>query len=132
MSRRVLVADDEPLTAEMLALMLAFRGFDVICAHDGADALRQARSWKPDVILLDVMMPELLGDDVTRLLRSDDGFRDQPVILISSCDECEVGWREAGANVFLQKPIDILTLPDLIEQLLPGDEPPPQRRDIAA
>ncbi|HEX2166036.1 MAG TPA: response regulator [Longimicrobiales bacterium] len=132
MSRRVLVADDEPLTAEMLALMLAFRGFEVSCAHDGADALRQARTWKPDVILLDVMMPELEGVDVTRVLRSDDAFRDRPVILISSCDECEVEWREAGANVFLQKPIDILALPDLVERLLPGDEPPPQRRSIAA
>jgi CheY-like chemotaxis protein len=44
MVRRVLVADDEPLTAEMLALMLAFRGFEVVCAHDGAEALQQARS----------------------------------------------------------------------------------------
>jgi DNA-binding response OmpR family regulator len=130
--RKVLVADDEPLTAEMLALMLAFRGFEVMCAHDGAEALHQARTWEPDIILLDVMMPELEGVDVTRALRSDEALQGRPVILISSCDECEVEWREAGADVFLQKPIDIIALPDLVERLLPGDDPPPEQRGIAA
>lgn len=133
MVRRVLVADDEPLTAEMLALMLAFRGFEVVCAHDGAEALEKALEWKPDVILLDVVMPELEGDAVARALRSHDELRERPVILISSCDEGEVGWREAGANVFLQKPIDLVGLPDLVERLLPGGEaPPPGRRALAA
>lgn len=125
MVRKVLVADDEPLTAEMLALMLAFRGFEVVCAHDGAEALQQARTWKPDIMLLDVMMPGLEGVDVTRALRGDEELRERPVILISSCDECEVEWEEAGADLFLQKPIDIITLPDLVERLLPGGEPPP-------
>lgn len=125
MVRKVLVADDEPLTAEMLALMLAFRGFEVVCAHDGAEALQQARTWKPDIMLLDVMMPGLEGVDVTRALRGDEELRERPVILISSCDECEVEWEEAGADLFLQKPIDIVTLPDLVERLLPGGEPPP-------
>lgn len=124
MAKKVLVADDEPLTAEMLALMLAFRGFEVICAHDGAEALQQARRWKPDIMLLDVVMPGLEGVEVTRALRTDDDLRERPVILISSCDECEVEWQAAGADLFLQKPIDIVKLPDVVERLLP-DEPPP-------
>jgi CheY-like chemotaxis protein len=133
MVRRVLVADDEPLTAEMLALMLMFRGYEVACAHDGAEALEKALEWKPDIILLDVVMPELDGDAVARAVRSHAELRERPVVLISSCDECEVEWREAGANVFLQKPIDLVALPDLVEQLLPGEEPPPpNRRPIAA
>jgi CheY-like chemotaxis protein len=132
MVAKVLVADDEPLTAEMLALMLAFRGYEVACAHDGAEALEQALAWKPDVILLDVLMPELEGDEVTRALRDDDELRERPVILISSCDECEVPWREAGADVFLQKPIDILRLPDLVERLLSDQDPPPNGQRNAA
>lgn len=133
MVRRVLVADDEPLTAEMLALMLAFRGFEVICAHDGAEALQQALEWKPDVMLLDVVMPGLEGDAVTRALRDHEELSGRPVVLISSYDESEVDWREAGANMFLQKPIDILALPELVERLLPGDEPPPlDGRKLAA
>ena len=131
MSRRILVADDEPLTAEMLALMLTFRGFEVVCAHDGAEALRCARELKPDVILLDVIMPELEGVAVTRALRDDPELHTRPVVLFSSADEAEIEWRQAGANMFLQKPIDIRALPDLVERLLPLDEPPPEPR-IAA
>ena len=131
MPARVLVADDEPFTAEMLALMLAFRGFEVRRAHDGAEALEQALDWKPDVLLLDVQMPELEGVAVTRALRSDDEMRERPVILISSFDECEVAWRDAGANVFLQKPIDIVKLPDVVERLLHEDGPPPGKRKAA-
>ena len=131
MARRILVADDEPITAEMLALMLTFRGFDVVCAHDGAEALRCARELKPDVILLDVIMPQLEGVAVTRALRDDPELHTRPVVLFSSADEAEIEWREAGANLFLQKPIDIRALPDLVERLLPVDDPPPEPR-IAA
>ena len=131
MAKRILVADDEPLTAEMLALMLAFRGYEVVCAHDGAEALRRARELKPDVILLDVIMPELEGVAVTRALRDDPELHSRPVVLFSSADEGEVEWREAGANLFLQKPIDIRELPALVERLLPVDDPPPEPRKAA-
>ena len=131
MARRVLVADDEPLTADMLALMLAFKGYEVVCANDGAEALKRAIEFEPDVIVLDVLMPELEGVDVTRALRDHSELGGRPVILFSSCDECEVEWREAGANLFLQKPIDIVKLPDVIERLL-DEDPPPQPRSLAA
>lgn len=123
MPKRVLVADDEPLTAELFALMLAFCGFEVVCAHTGAEALARAREFKPDILLLDVLMPELEGDTVTRLLRADPDLAERPVVLISSADECEVDWRAAGATVFLQKPVDIRQLPDLVTALLPADGP---------
>jgi CheY-like chemotaxis protein len=131
MARRVLVADDEPLTAEMLALMLAFRGFEVVCATDGRQALERARELKPDVLLLDVLMPGLDGPDVIRALRDDPDFATRPVVLFSSIDETDVPWQEAGAARFLQKPIDIRTLPDLIEELLPVEDPPPRTRRAA-
>jgi CheY-like chemotaxis protein len=120
----VLVADDEPLTAEMLALMLGFRGHDVVCAYDGAEALERARELKPDVVLLDVLMPGLRGDAVARRLRADPELAGCPVVLMSSVDEAEVRWREAGADVFLQKPFDIRQVPELVARLLraaPGD-----------
>lgn len=126
MGKRVLVADDEPLTAEMLALMLTFRGYDVVCAYDGAEALACARELRPDVFLLDVLMPGLEGVELTRRLRADPELGERPVVLLSSADEDQVDWRSAGADLFLQKPIDILALPDLVERLLPPPEPPPQ------
>ena len=131
MARTVLVADDEPFTAEMLALMLAFRGYEVLRAHDGGEALRMTLEHRPDVILLDVLMPKLEGVDVARAVRENDEVAGTPVVLFSSCDECEVEWRQAGANLFLQKPIDLVRLPELVAQLL-DDEPPPVPDRIAA
>jgi DNA-binding response OmpR family regulator len=118
MTRRVLVADDEPLTAEMLTLMLAFRGFEVVCTYDGTEALARARELRPDAVLLDVLMPGLEGVDVARALREDPELADCSIILISSADEEEVGWRQAGADLFLCKPVDIRELPDTVERLL--------------
>lgn len=117
MARRVLIADDEPLTAEMLALMLTFRGYDVVCACNGPDALRQAREAQPDLVLLDVLMPGMDGETVTRALREDPSLCDVPVVLISSEDESEIEWRESGADLFLQKPFDVRELPDVLERV---------------
>lgn len=122
MPKKVLVADDEPFAAEMLALMLAFRGFDVVLAHDGREALQRVRADRPDAVLLDVYMPVLEGVDVTRELRADPELAGVPVMLISSADEGEVEWQEAGADMFVQKPLDIRTLPALVDTLL---APPP-------
>jgi DNA-binding response OmpR family regulator len=125
MPKRVLVADDEPLTADMLALMLAFRGYDVVCAHDGAEALARARDLRPDILLLDVLMPGMEGPAVVRALRADAEPLDCPVVLFSSFDEEEIAWRDAGADLFLQKPLDIRGLPDVVEALLDGVQPTP-------
>jgi CheY-like chemotaxis protein len=126
--RKVLVADDEPLNAEMLALMLAFQGYEVVCAHNGAEALEQARQHKPDIILMDVLMPHLEGDEVTRALRADPELAGRPVVLFSSADEGEIEWREAGADLFLQKPLDIRQLPDVVAGLLERASPPDDQR----
>jgi CheY-like chemotaxis protein len=118
MKTRVLVADDEPSTAEMLALILGFTGYEVTRAYDGAQALALAESEKPDVLLLDVRMPKLLGVDVARRLKSDPEHAEKVVILISSADENDVQWREVGADAFLSKPIDIRQLPEVLGTLL--------------
>jgi CheY-like chemotaxis protein len=124
MGRRVLVADDEPLTAEMFALMLAFRGYEVTCANDGAEALARARELKPDIVLLDVMMPKLEGVTVARRLREDPELAGCPIVLFSSVDEQDVDWREAGADLFLQKPVNLRQLPEVVGGLLEALEPP--------
>jgi CheY-like chemotaxis protein len=123
MKARILVADDEPSTAEMLALILGFTGYDVVRAYDGAEALRLAQKEKPDVLLLDVRMPKLYGSEVTRRLKSDPELAGKVVVLFSCADENDVQWRQVGADAFLQKPIDIRQLPYVVQGLLA------QRRD---
>jgi CheY-like chemotaxis protein len=124
MAKRILVADDEPMTAEMLSAMLAYRGYDVVCAYDGSEALTRARELRPDAVLLDVYMPGLEGVAVTQRLRADPALSSCPIVLISSADESDVGWREAGADLFLQKPVDLRRLPDVVDGLLAETEPP--------
>lgn len=118
MKPRVLVADDEPSTAEVLALILGFTGYDVTRAYDGAQALELAKSLKPDVLLLDVRMPKLAGPDVARRIKSDPELAGRVVVLFSSADENDVQWREYGADAFLSKPIDIKQLPEMVGALL--------------
>ncbi|MGQ0561555.1 MAG: response regulator [Gemmatimonadota bacterium] len=118
MKTRVLVADDEPSTAEMLALMLGFTGYDVTRAYDGAEALELARTVDPDVLLLDVRMPKLQGTDVARRVKADPKLAGKIVVLFSSADEDEVQWRASGADAFLRKPIDIRGLPAVLRRLL--------------
>ncbi len=115
---RILVADDEPSSAEMLSLILGFSGYEVVRAYDGAQALKLAQTTNPDVLLLDVRMPKLYGNEVTRRVKADPELADKVVVLFSSADECDVQWREAGADAFLSKPIDIRQLPYVVQGLL--------------
>jgi CheY-like chemotaxis protein len=125
MKKRVLVADDEPMTAELLAYMLDHKGFEVERAYDGREALERIRLTRPDAVMLDVMMPSLYGYEVAKALRADPELRHVPVVLFSSVDEEDVDWQEAGADFFLQKPLDICALPDLLQQLIDGVPPNP-------
>ena len=115
---RILVADDEPSTAEMLSLILGFTGYEVVRAYDGAQALELAKSARPDVLLLDVRMPKLYGHEVSKRVKADPELADKVVVLFSSADESDVHWRECGADAFLSKPIDIRQLPYVVQGLL--------------
>jgi DNA-binding response OmpR family regulator len=114
----ILVADDEPAITALFAQMLDYAGFRVVQAHGGAEAVSLARQRKPDLILLDVMMPDLDGRDACQVLKMDQTLRDVPVVLFSSADERDVYWRAAGADGFLQKPFSIRTLPDVVREYL--------------
>jgi CheY-like chemotaxis protein len=76
------------------------------------------------------MMPSLFGYEVAKAVRSDPDLKDVKVVLFSSVDEEDVDWVDAGANVFLQKPIDICALPELLQNLIDGvpHNPPMPRR----
>jgi DNA-binding response OmpR family regulator len=118
-ARCILVADDELAITSLIAAMLTHTGYQVVQAHGGVEAISLARQERPDLILLDVMMPDLDGRDTIRVLKLDPALRDVPVILFSSADEADVHWREAGADGFLQKPFSIRALPEFVRSYLP-------------
>ena len=103
---RILVAEDDRTTSFLIASMLAGERYETICAKDGEECLQMARSMRPQLLILDLMMPKIHGLDVLKLLRQDEDTRDIGVIVCSAKDyktESEQA-RELGAYAFLSKP----------------------------
>jgi CheY-like chemotaxis protein len=116
----VLCADDEEDILELVALRLERAGYDVARATDGEQALELARSLRPDVVVLDVMMPRRNGADVVRRLREDPATRDLRMILLSArVHESDVRQGiDVGADAYLGKPFRAPELIELVERLL--------------
>lgn len=105
---RVLVIEDDPAIAEMLQMMLEVEGFDVVHAPDGARGLEEAQRRRPDVILLDVMMPEVDGWGVAETLRDDPALASVPIVFCTSKADKHSTWRgwQLGAASYVTKPFD--------------------------
>ncbi|MCC6134914.1 MAG: response regulator [Candidatus Contendobacter sp.] len=108
----ILVADDEPLTRRMLARQMTNIGYQVALAETGAETLRQAATLNPNLILLDVMMPDMDGFEVCRRLRTEPRLADVPIIMIIGLDDRDsyLAGLCAGADDFMRKPIDRVEL----------------------
>ncbi len=119
---RVLVVDDNLDNAFLLQTLLEVEGYSVEVADSGQAALQQMRIAPPDLVLLDVMMPEMDGFKVVRKIRGNRKLRATPVILITAYDEpfIEYGWK-LGADDFIRKPID----PDKLMQRIRASCPQP-------
>ena len=103
---RVLVADDEPHLLRLVKFRLEREGYEVLTATDGESALKVAREERPDLCVLDVMMPKRSGFDVLRELRSDDGFAGMKVIMLTARAQdrdVDVGFW-LGADDYITKP----------------------------
>ena len=112
MSARILVVDDIEANVRLLEAKLTAEYYDVLTAHDGPTALAIAASEKPDIVLLDVMMPGMDGFQVCRRLKDDPETRHVPVVLVTALDgrADRIAGLEAGADEFLTKPIDDVML----------------------
>jgi signal transduction histidine kinase len=105
---RLLVVDDSPEYREVMSRLLRPRGYEVVCAGTGRAGLRLARRWQPNLVLLDVVLPDLSGYDVCRTIKADPALVDVFVVLISGQDtatENKVAGLGAGADEYLAKPI---------------------------
>ncbi len=112
MSGRVLVVDDVATNRLLLRAKLSTAYYDVVVAENGTQALEMARSEQPDMIMLDVMMPDMDGFTVCRILKSDEETAHIPVIMVTALDTPEERVRglEVGADDFLSKPFNDLAL----------------------
>ena len=120
MPGRVLAVDDDPVIQRLLQVNLEMEGFDVELAADGAEALERMRASAPDLVLLDVMMPELDGWAVCEAMKADPSLADVPVIFLSARAQdvdIERG-TELGAAAYITKPFDPIDLVALVEELI--------------
>ena len=117
---RVLVVDDEPDLIRILQFGLQAIHYHVETASDGQEALKKAREMKPDIILLDLMLPKLDGYKVCRLLKFDERYKNIPIIILSARTQegDQLLAMEMGANRFVTKPYDFTEVLGHIEALL--------------
>jgi CheY-like chemotaxis protein len=112
----VLVVDDELAIRDLLAFVLREEGHQVRTASDGQDALAQLAMNKPDLVLLDVMMPVLDGREVLKHIRADATLRRVPILVMSAAADLSV--LDGGFDGYLAKPFDLHRLITLVNDLL--------------
>ena len=119
-SARILVVDDTPLNVKLLADLLSAKDYEVATAASGPEALERIEEWRPDLVLLDVVMPGMSGYDVCRRIREDPATGILPVVMVTALDPGEerVKGLEAGADDFLSKPVNQSELIARVRSLL--------------
>jgi two-component system cell cycle response regulator len=117
---KILIVDDLKVNVKLLATRLPNSKYEILKAYGGKEAIEVASRELPDLILLDYMMPEVDGYDVTKALRSDPRTEDIPIIIITALDSTEekIGILEAGAEEFLNKPVNTTELLARVQSLL--------------
>ena len=118
---RILVVDDEPENREVLRRLLESLGFAVAEAESGRGGIDTAKAWRPDLILMDLRMPEMDGLEATRALRALPAFQDTPIVAVTAAAFAEDRARAlaAGCDVHLAKPVPLETLIETLGTRLP-------------
>jgi CheY-like chemotaxis protein len=117
---RVLYVEDDKTLQLSLAQMLEILGYEVACADNGQQGVEKAESWLPDIILMDMRMPVMTGDQAIQVLRSKPDTAEIPIFVLSAFTDAKTRdlCRQAGANKFITKPPDIYKIDaDIKEQL---------------
>lgn len=119
-TKKILVVDDEPDFVHSLSLRLSNSGYQVVTACDGLAALETAKREKPDLMVLDIMMPKLDGFNVCRMLKFDNKYKDINVILLTarSGEDSRLIGKQVGADAYLTKPHDDTFLLRTMKELL--------------
>lgn len=119
---RVLIIDDSPTDRKKMADVVKGLGFESLDAGNGADGVKKAKEEQPDLILMDIIMPDINGFQATREISKDAATKDIPIIVVTTKDqETDRVWgMRQGASEFLVKPVDEKALANAIRQFLPA------------
>jgi len=116
MSKKVLVCDDDVDIIEIISIILGGKGYQVFSVNNSEDVKSEVSKVKPDVILMDLWLPEVGGEQATKLLKSDKETAEIPVIILSASINIQTIAQGIGADGYLSKPFETKDLIALIEQ----------------
>ena len=120
MTKTVLIVEDNELNMKLFHDLLDAHGYDTLQTRNGMEALKLARDHKPDLILMDIQLPEVSGLEVTKWLKDDDELRSIPVIAVTAFamkgDEERI--REGGCEAYISKPIAVATFMETVRQFI--------------
>ena len=119
--RKVLIVEDNDLNMKLFNDLLEAHGYSTLQTKDGVEALRMAREHRPDLILMDIQLPEVSGLEVTKWLKEDEELRSIPVIAVTAFamkgDEEKI--RDGGCEAYIAKPISVASFMRTVERFLP-------------
>ncbi|MHA4843751.1 response regulator [Flavitalea antarctica] len=125
--KKILIADDEPDILEIIQYNLRKEGYEVETAKDGDDALTKIKTFKPDLVILDIMMPKKTGIQVCEILRAQPAYRDTLIIFLTALSDegSQIRGLETGADDFISKPISPKVLNSRVHAIFRrmGNEP---------
>ncbi len=120
MSKRVLIVEDNELNMKLFHDLLDAHGYETLQTRDGMEALELARSERPDLILMDIQLPEVSGLEVTKWLKEDDSLRSIPVVAVTAFamkgDEEKI--RQGGCEAYIAKPISVAQFMETVQRFL--------------
>ena len=120
MSKTVLIVEDNELNMKLFSDLLDAHGYDTIQTKDGMEALVLAREHRPDLILMDIQLPEVSGLEITKWIKEDDDLKSIPVVAVTAFamkgDEEKI--REGGCEAYIAKPISLQLFLDTVKQFL--------------
>ncbi|MFT5367401.1 MAG: CheY-like chemotaxis protein [Candidatus Latescibacterota bacterium] len=123
MDKTVLIVDDEEINRELFCQILNTRGYDMLEADSGVQAIEVVQSKKPDLILLDLFMPNGDGMSVLQAVRGNPETKDIPIVVVTAAvnDDVLKKTQELGCNALVRKPVDMQLLLSTVDQLLTSD-----------
>ena len=118
--KKILIVEDEIMLLETMKMRLEFAGYEVVLSENGKDGAFKAISEKPDIILADLMLPELSGFEMIKIIRSNSDLKNTPILVVSALGRGEDIKKAtaAGANDYIIKPYDVDVLLEKIEDLI--------------
>ncbi|PIV81652.1 two-component system response regulator [bacterium CG17_big_fil_post_rev_8_21_14_2_50_64_8] len=120
---RILIVDDEQPLVNLLTQAFRQEGHRTMTASNGIDCMNRMASFRPDVVIMDIMMPKLDGIDTTRLIRRNRSYAGTTIIALSakSDEETRAKMKEAGAALFMRKPFSVMKLVERVGRMLAPD-----------